>query len=486
MQAIEHIHTSLTRSCDPGVTRDHVICGQAGIGKTSLAIVYAWHHLNDFPGGLSLVDCTAEDFCTSVSELFHYLFDISDSELPHVAKNALRVKLHFENSDKPALLILDNVRNVEHWKQLLSSPFLPGGACSRLITTTATDLPRARLSLLEPLSRDEGVKLLATFRDDIASDQNRRTAEYIVDWLGGVPFYICVVGIYMRRHRSVTWHGYAQCLDELGLDAVRGTEKAAGMLADNYDRRVDQVMNSLLDSLSEHERRALEYVALCQRTLTIYFFRRLINEDPSLTTTVKPGYETVADAVIETLENERLLTRHGEADDLSFSVHEILNRKLVEVLNANTGHKRRLLKNVEMMLVRSSSDTERFTSLSQENPLLALAPCSLYQHRTCVVQVARTARSSSEWRRHHQFWIDIDNDMPTLKTKMRVAQALAVELGGEVALRPENAAGRVTMSPYVFVKERDLSRAQSLAQQHGGKVTRTTEREYRVIIKIAG
>lgn len=256
LQAIADIHASLARPRNPGVTREHVTHGQGGIGKTSLAVVYAWEHLAEYPCGLFLVDCSSDDFCSAIAGLYPYIFGVQAPDSKHTATNAVRVKHHLESSDKAALLILDDVHNVEHWARLHSSGFLPGGACDHLITTTDPDLPCAQPFPLEPLSHQEGIELLAAYRNDIVSEQDRQSAGVIADWLGGVPFYLSIVGIYMRRNPGLTWQQYSNSLEHMGLDAVRGAEHAGGILPDRYARRVDQVMDTLFDSLSDNERRA--------------------------------------------------------------------------------------------------------------------------------------------------------------------------------------------------------------------------------------
>lgn len=72
VQAIADIHASLTRPRNPGVTREYVIHGQGGIGKTSLAVAYAWTHLAEYPSGLFLIDCSTDDFCYCRSIPLHF------------------------------------------------------------------------------------------------------------------------------------------------------------------------------------------------------------------------------------------------------------------------------------------------------------------------------------------------------------------------------------------------------------------------------
>ena len=79
---------------------------------------------------------------------------------------------------------------------------------------------------------------------------DRRTtgcaASNIVEWLGGVPFYLAIVGFYMRRHPALQWQDYVRSLEDTGMEAVRGAENAVAWLPDRYHQHVDQVLDSLL------------------------------------------------------------------------------------------------------------------------------------------------------------------------------------------------------------------------------------------------
>src|SRR5271157_5367201 len=89
----------------PGVTRELVIHGQRGIGKSSLAVTYAWRHIHDYPGGLYLVDCSSDDLQGAFASL---LPDVSAGHGCDELDKALaanQVRSHIENAEGPALLI---------------------------------------------------------------------------------------------------------------------------------------------------------------------------------------------------------------------------------------------------------------------------------------------------------------------------------------------------------------------------------------------
>ena len=71
-----------------------------------------------------------------------------------------------------------------------------------------------------PLSTEEGIELLAAYRNDVHSESGRRAATIVVEWLGGVPFYLSLVGVYMRRNPGLDWQDYANSLEANGLNST--------------------------------------------------------------------------------------------------------------------------------------------------------------------------------------------------------------------------------------------------------------------------
>ena len=297
-----------------------VLHGQGGIGKTSLAANYAWANLADYSGGLFFLNSLTDDLDNALAELAPYVLDVADCA--DARQVATRVKNYLRTIAKPVLLILDNIQDSDHWNRLHTSGLLPLTSCHIIVTTTDSHLPVSESWFLDRLSTQDGVALLNTYRNDIHSELETEPAESIVNWLGGVPFYLAVVGLYMKRHTALQWQDYARSLEYTGLAAVRGAEKSVGELPDHYNRRVDQVLDNLLDSLSEPERKTLEYSVLLSNDDIPEFGRGRVLEhalfimlsyDRSLQLEQKPGYENrPAQHVIDELVNTRLLTPEGD------------------------------------------------------------------------------------------------------------------------------------------------------------------------------
>ena len=150
---LDEIHERLNEKGEIGVTQQTAAHGLGGIGKTSIAIEYAWKHLDDYPGGLFIVLCDRDLLLPEIVNLASHL-GMDESETPE--QTAERVKQRLETGE-PSLLILDNVRSAEQFNDSEWSSLLPAGNCRRLITTRAVNLgPSVQMYSVERLPRDKG------------------------------------------------------------------------------------------------------------------------------------------------------------------------------------------------------------------------------------------------------------------------------------------------------------------------------------------
>ena len=462
----------------PGVIPEWTIYGQGGMGKTTLAMKYAWTHNIDYPGGIFMVDCTTDDFCTAISHLFPSIFDTNDPDYQNPPRAAQRVTDTLSMCPERFRLILDNVRGLDHWRQLHASGFLPTGSHDRIITTTATDIPTVRSRPLERLSTAEGISLLAAFRDDISTAEDKQTVGSLVDWFGGVPFYLSILGMYMKRTPRLSWQRYASSLEAKGLTTVRETEDAAGSLPDRYDRRIDHVLDNLLSSLNENERRALEYVALLSSSeLLEYALLIILHYDASIVLDTKPGYDIPARWLVDALEHVGLLRPQGKGAAKSLSVHEILRHKLLENINRASTSKRRLLDNIYRACVR------RYTS---RDPLIACEgysnqypPLAVHFHSLqSILRALQDQKHVLDAVGANNYWIGISD-------KFVAADRLASQLGGRVmpdlsTIGPE----AFPPHPVVLVEEYDKANADALARSYGGAVRQASARTFLIVIPV--
>lgn len=319
---LAEVHERLCLAAEVGITQQTAVHGHGGIGKTSLAVEYAWRHLADYPGGVFCLACDTAADVPPLHELAPNL-GIPAAETTDLTSAAVRVRLE---RGEPALLILDNVRGAEQWQSRAWREALPGGACRRLITTRAPRLADVPMYALQRLSTEDGVALLALYRPDALA--SRETVERVVEWFDGLAVGLTVVGIYLSLHPDLGWEPYFGSLERKGLAAVRGTEQE---VADVYEQRVDAVFDDLLAALTPAERRAVEFAAVMpEEGIFAPWIVALLSEEEGFDLHEPPGYEgRGADLVVQRLTSMQLLRE--QADGL-LGLHRVLRRRVREVL----------------------------------------------------------------------------------------------------------------------------------------------------------
>jgi tetratricopeptide (TPR) repeat protein len=186
------LHDALRGGRAAVVAGTGLVVGAGGLGKTQLAIEYAHRFGRNYPGGVYWVDAEA-----GLSELVARVSEGSGIEIDGKAPVERQVEQLWRelNAFGTALVILDNFPESGELR-----PFLPVGIrVSTLVTSRRRDLDQASV-LLDPLSVEEGVRLLNSGHRKFEYDEAAR----LVERLGGLPLAIELARGYLNYRRHVT------------------------------------------------------------------------------------------------------------------------------------------------------------------------------------------------------------------------------------------------------------------------------------------
>jgi len=179
-QELERLH-QLFQQNNPVVAITDVR-GQGGVGKTELAIQYAWRYLEDYPGGCCWLNPQGAELETQLVEFA--LVNFSNFNLPDGLSLAGQVAYCWRNWQQgDVLLVFDDVKDLEQIQ-----PYLPsyGSRFKVLITTRRSDLSSVALSLggLQP---DAALELLAKLLGEELVQRELGFAQRLCKLLGYEP-----------------------------------------------------------------------------------------------------------------------------------------------------------------------------------------------------------------------------------------------------------------------------------------------------------
>ncbi|MEV7555739.1 NB-ARC domain-containing protein [Amycolatopsis sp. NPDC089917] len=204
------------------------IVGQAGVGKTALAVTAAdrWRH--EFPGGGYAVDLRGMDeeplsAGAALDRLLRAL-DVAPGQVP-ASESERSALLRMLLEDRKVLLLLDNAADEAQVRPLL----VAGPDSLTLITCrrTLAGLEGARWLGLEPLSDDGATGLLARI---VGADRVRAepaAARELVELCGYLPLAVRIAGNRLATRPQWT---LAQLADRLRDESTRLRALAAGDL----------------------------------------------------------------------------------------------------------------------------------------------------------------------------------------------------------------------------------------------------------------
>lgn len=224
-----------------------VIHGQAGAGKSALAVHAAWRHKERFPDGILYADLRGESSAPAmvVQDFLRWL-GCPAQTIPAGADQRQQL-LRAYTANRRLLVLLDNVSDEEQARPLLTS-------CATVITSRSTlggltDAARLHVGVLDD---DAGVDLLVRLVGAERAKADPRATERLARFCGGLPIALRIAGSRLAARPSWT-------VDHL----VRLLEDEHGRLDHLHsgDQTVRSVYSIGYEGLPEPARRALRLLA---------------------------------------------------------------------------------------------------------------------------------------------------------------------------------------------------------------------------------
>jgi tetratricopeptide (TPR) repeat protein len=237
-----------------------------GIGKTELAVQYAWKHLaqQTYPGGVIWLKAR-EDIATQIV-LFARSLPMpqprDDAEL------AEKVKFYWRNwQDAETLVILDDVQDYRTIKPLL--PVEPHFKI--LLTTRLTLRSPVQQFEIKVLSEEKAIELLRAIVNQGGETPDPRFLEEVGDlekqlchWLGYLPLGLELVGRYLARKRDISLATLWQRLQDKRLKAKALKDVAPEMAAELGVAAAFELSWEVLDASAQQLAARLSLFALAE------------------------------------------------------------------------------------------------------------------------------------------------------------------------------------------------------------------------------
>ena len=202
--ALQAVHQQLIHGHRTSIGQTAAFRGLGGLGKTQLAVEYAYGYQDEYPNGVIWLnaDQNLDAQLIELAEQARWIAPASEH------KDKLDVAQQRLRTYSDCLIIFDDVASLSLLKDYLPQP----QANPHLLITSRTDHPGFTPIPLNPLDEDLSLRLLLQEAGDAPqADEDWDAAKEITKALDGLPLALELAGAYLR-HRPVGWRRYRDLL----------------------------------------------------------------------------------------------------------------------------------------------------------------------------------------------------------------------------------------------------------------------------------
>jgi tetratricopeptide (TPR) repeat protein len=205
------------------------IAGMGGIGKSELALQYAYQHLAPtYPGGICWLNARA-DVGLKIVEFARLYADLTPPPDWEIVE---KVRWCWQQwRDGATLIVFDDVQDYDDVRSFLPPP----KSQFRTLLTSRHKFPSPVQNYqIQVLSKTAAVQLLGSFHPEVRLriDADLATAEAICHWLGYLPLGLELVGRYLANDLDLSLAEVWQALQSERLMAQALAAAEAGMTAE--------------------------------------------------------------------------------------------------------------------------------------------------------------------------------------------------------------------------------------------------------------